>query len=293
MIATISSKTASPKTNKPAIPEAQSQDSQITMSSSRPAEEISKALTNLAISSPQPTLEEQKLSGPLTAFHRFPLLPTELRLQIWALALPNSKHLIPVLINTSQVYVKTPSSSTTSTSNLSFILDPVKNPPINPSVYEIGMSGACKESREVYLERNASSLPVVSVSRRGEKKGWKEDMNTEGKVHFRAEDAVVYIHNYSALQRNGRFAAAVKTGAIRDGFLQDIWHLATKSESFFPSVEREAWSGRDGGPSVSLLFHFHSPPSPKSLHFSRGRRLHILDPHLPEPKVMAMCRKQC
>lgn len=116
------------------------------------------------------------------------------------------------------------------------------------------MLGACKESRDVYLAQNTHCLPINA----NQDFRVKPVVYPMGRLYFRPEDAVVFIQKCITLRRDREFATFVKErgkGRVISEWMSGIRYLATKPESLYLTVEREAWSGRGGGPSVSKQTH--------------------------------------
>ncbi|KAH9214619.1 hypothetical protein DL95DRAFT_389337 [Leptodontidium sp. 2 PMI_412] len=116
---------------------------------------------------------------------------------------------------------------------------------------DIGMLRTNKEARSVYLSANPSSLSIITTNTTSPSSG-------QGKLYFYPPKTTFYIPNYTpTIQRNDALVRFIKDdgNAIKElkTQLENIRHVATRSESFYPSVERGSWSGRAGGPSIRIF----------------------------------------
>ncbi|KAG4438769.1 hypothetical protein IFR05_005746 [Cadophora sp. M221] len=210
---------------------------------------------------------------PLKAFHPFPFLPAELRLEIWTLALPPPKRFytvsISISIKPSGQSSKPNSPLTEQETNVAFKihlpnpLSTIKTYPLSKShnsssILDIGMLLTNKEARSIYLSANPSSIPLITLPTPPTTP--HPPLKNKGKLHFNPSKTTFYIPNYTSnIQRNEALVRFIKDdddgNAIKGLKIQlgDIRHLATRGESFYPSVERGTWSGRGGGPSIRIF----------------------------------------
>ncbi|KAL2064244.1 hypothetical protein VTL71DRAFT_4738 [Oculimacula yallundae] len=241
-----------------------------------PASCTTSSTTSYPKTEADPSTSDEPHSGPLRSFHPFPLLPTELRLEIWNLALPASKRLYLITVSTK------PNEPCSLPLGLDFSIDGQKNTQTSFQDYtvnlDIGMLRANKEARAVYLSENSSALalstqalPSKSVPNSNTattttphttKTAPKSSPSAlqgevEGRLHFNSQHTIFFIRHYEKLQRNEDLANACKKGgtAIEELRIQleVIRHIATRNVSFYPSVERPLWSGKGGGPSISIF----------------------------------------
>ncbi|KAH7348470.1 hypothetical protein BKA65DRAFT_594296 [Rhexocercosporidium sp. MPI-PUGE-AT-0058] len=207
----------------------------------------------------------------LQTFHPFPRLPTELRLEIWNLALPPPNRLYTATISILTTQCGLTSNFNTASSEqeirVAFKIHTQNYAPNHTSslhhvdnissrigsIQDLGLLRTNKEARSIYLSANTSSLSITTTPTPP-----KLHVEIQGKLHFDASYTTFYIPNYAAIiQRNEVLVKVAKEGGgPLEGLkmqLQGIRHLATKSECFYPSVERGAWSGKGGGPSIRIF----------------------------------------
>jgi hypothetical protein len=145
----------------------------------------------------------------LTEFKLFPKLPTELRLKVFKYAVPTSKkgekrviRVIP-LMKSSWLWgsriafkIRKPTEEGRARGTLT-----------SSEIYDIGLLGACKESRQVFLKafENCSSLSTIDG----------------GIIRFH-QDTYIYLHELSSFP-------------IFDGFLTAVRRLSVPIQIFNPS----------------------------------------------------------
>ncbi|KAK0121767.1 hypothetical protein ONS95_010053 [Cadophora gregata] len=176
---------------------------------------------------------------PLKTFHPFPQLPTELRIQIWTLALPSDKRLYTLSISI-------PASSALLPTPTFLIHHAASNHSSKKPTISLTRSTALlltnHESRSIYLSHHPSFIPTTH----------------QAKLHFSPTQTIFHITNYKTLQRNVAFAQSIKSNTANfhhlKTLLSGIHFLATTKDSFYPSVERGAWwGGSGGGPSIRIF----------------------------------------
>jgi hypothetical protein len=151
-----------------------------------------------------------------TSFELFPKLPTELRLKIFEDACPKDDQLL-------KVHATFHHSDPEMGMYLTFEVLQASRAARN-----FGLLGACTMSRQVYLKLHPNFLPGGSKS----------------KIHYNANNTIVFIENFTALLSNRQFAEGILGHYRKQAWFKTIRNLAVPFAFFQVSRIPGYWWGR-------------------------------------------------